>query len=356
MLKRWILAAFAAFGLAAAPAVAASPTLSAVKSRGVLNCGVSTGLIGFSAKDAAGAWSGFDVDFCRALAAAVLGDAARVTFVPLSAAERFDALRSGSVDLLSRNTTWTLDREASLGLLFGAITYYDGQGFMVARKPGVESALQLGGSRVCVQSGTTSQLNLADYFRANSMTYLEVAFPTSTEALAGLESGACDVLTTDQSALFAERLRLKDPSIATILPDVISKEPLGPVVRADDVAWFNIVKWTAFALINAEELGIMRSTLPTARSIAAAREAGGSAAAAGGAAPRPEVLRFVGAEGDLGPKLGLSPSWALDAVEAAGNYAEIYDRNVGASSPLGIPRGMNQLWSMGGILYAPPMR
>jgi general L-amino acid transport system substrate-binding protein len=349
-----LLAVLAALGCAGA---AQASTLDEVKKRGVVNCGVSTGLIGFSAQDSAGQWSGFDVDFCRALAAAIFNDPTKVAFTPLSASERFEALKAGKVDLLSRNSTWTLDREASLGLLFGVVTYYDGQGFMAVRKPGIESALELSGATVCVQAGTTSQLNLADYFRANSMTYKEVSKPTSGEALAALEAGECDVLTSDQSALFAERLKLRDPAGAVILPDIISKEPLGPVVRADDVGWFNIVKWTAFALVNAEELGLSTRTLATAAAgKPQADKARSISAAPAGGAMRPDVSRFVGGEGDFGRKLGLENGWAVQAIAAIGNYGEVYERNVGSGSKLGIPRGMNQLWSMGGILYAPPMR
>lgn len=323
--------------VAAAPAVAG--TLAAVKQRGTLNCGVSQGLAGFSDRDAQGRWTGFDVDFCRALAAAVLGDPDKVAYMPLSASERFDALRAGRIDVLSRNSTWTLEREAGLGLLFGGITFHDGQGFMVLRRPTITSALELDGVPVCVQEGTTSAMNVADFFRANSMRLTLLTLPTATQTLQALQEGRCDVLTTDQSGLFAERLKLAQPDSAVILPDVISKEPLGPVTRADDLAWFNVVKWVNFALINAEELGITSATADEAL-----------------ASTKPDVRRFVGTEGDLGAKLGLDNAFALRAVKAVGNYAEIYERNVGVRSRLGIPRGMNQLWSMGGILYAPPMR
>jgi general L-amino acid transport system substrate-binding protein len=310
-----------------------------VKQRGVLQCGVSEGLSGFSMQDGQGEWSGFDVDFCRAVAGAIFDDPAKVTFVPLSASERFNALRSGRIDLLSRNSTWTLEREAGLGLAFAGITYHDGQGFMVMRELNVTSALELDRAKVCVETGTTTQLNLADFFRANAMTFEEHAFPSSTEALNGFQSGQCNVLTRDLSALYAVRSKLPRPEDAVILPDVISKEPLGPVTRADDFAWFNIVKWVNFALVNAEELGI--SSQKAAEAIASRK---------------PDVRRFVGAEGGLGKMLGLEDAWALRAVRAAGNYSEIYERNLGVKSRLGIPRGLNQLWSMGGILYAPPLR
>jgi general L-amino acid transport system substrate-binding protein len=318
---------------------AAAGTLETVKQRGALQCGVSEGLFGFSVQHSPGEWSGFDVDFCRAVAAAIFDDPAKVTFVPLSASERFDALRAGRIDLLSRNSTWTLEREAGLGLAFAGITYHDGQGFMVMRVLNVTSALELDRATVCVERGTTSQLNLADFFKANSMTFEERAFPSSAEALGAFQSGQCNVLTRDQSALYAERLKLPRPGDAIILPDVISKEPLGPATRADDIAWFNIVKWVNFALVNAEELGISSATVA---------EATGSR--------KPDVRRFVGAEGGLGKMLGLEDAWALRAVRATGNYSEIYERNLGLKSRLGIPRGLNQLWSMGGVLYAPPLR
>lgn len=318
---------------------ASAATLDVVKKRGSINCGVSEGLQGFSDKDKQGKWAGFDVDFCRALAAAIFDDAGKVNYVPLSANERFDALRSGKADLLSRNSTWTFEREAKLGLLFAGINYHDGQGFMVMRRPKITSALELDGANICVQEGTTSKRNLADYFRANSMKYKEHAFASLDEARKGLESGTCDVFTADQSALFAERLKLSKPAEAIILPDVISKEPLGPVVRADDLGWYNIVKWMNFALINAEELGITKANIKQAL-----------------ASNKPEVRRFTGAEGDFGQLVGLDNAWAIRAVAAVGNYGEIFERNVGADSPLAIPRGMNQLWSHGGILYAPPLR
>ena len=337
-------ARFAVAGLAAAllcgsAVAAAAGTLETVRQRGAVQCGVSEGLFGFSEQNSRGEWSGFDVDFCRAVAGAIFDDPTKVTFVPLSASERFNALRSGRIDLLSRNSTWTLEREAGLGLAFAGITYHDGQGFMTMRDSRATSALELDGAKVCVETGTTTQLNLGDFFRANSMTYEERAFPNSADALAAFQSGQCNVLTRDQSALYAERLKLPRSEEAVILPDVISKEPLGPVTRADDFAWFNVVKWVNFALVNAEELGISSANVA---------EATGSR--------KPDVRRFVGAEGGLGKMLGLEDDWALRAVRAAGNYSEIYERNLGVKSRLGIPRGLNQLWSMGGVLYAPPLR
>ncbi len=357
LLRRLIISAVALF--ASLPVAASAKTLDDVRQRGMINCGVNTGLQGFSAKDAAGVWSGFDVDFCRALAAAILDDPQKVNFVPLSAQERFEALKASKVDLLSRNSTWTLDREASMGLLFAGVAYYDGQSFLVMRKPEVTSALELGGAKICVQSGTTTQPNLADYFRANAMQYTEIVFPSLDEATKGLENGACDVLTADQSALYAQRLKLKEPQTAVILPDVISKEPLGPATRADDVAWHNVVKWTLFAMVNAEELGISTQTVAAARQagkMELARSVAQVKTSDANGVEKPDVLRFVGAEGDFGKKLGLDNDWAVRAIGAVGNYAEVYERNVGTKSPLGIPRGLNQLWSMGGIMYAPPMR
>jgi general L-amino acid transport system substrate-binding protein len=339
MRKPWFMMLALGVLLCMASAPARAGTLDTVRQRGALSCGVSTGLLGFSQRDDKGVWAGFDVDFCRAIAAAIFNDPSKVTFVPLSAAERFEALRNGQLDVLSRNSTWTLERESALGLLFAGITYHDGQGFMVMRRPTALSALELDGAKVCVQSGTTSALNLADYFRANSMKLEVLTFATSAEALKGLESGQCDVLTTDQSALYAERLKLAKPTDGLILPDIISKEPLGPVTRADDVTWFNLVKWVNFALVNAEELGITAANTTEAA-----------------ASTKPEVRRFTGADGDLGKRLGLENGWALQAVRAVGNYAEIYERNVGTRSRLGIPRGLNQLWNTGGILYAPPLR
>lgn len=333
-------------GLAAGAALAAvlvapamAGTLDTVKQRGTLQCGVSEGVLGFSAKDAQGNWSGFDVDFCRAVAAAILGDPGKVAFTPLSASERFDALKASKVDLLARNSTWTLGREAELGLAFAGITYHDGQGFLAKRSLKVDSALSLDKAKICVEAGTTTQLNLADFFKANSMTYEEKVFPSAAEAFSAFEGGQCDVLTRDQSALHGERIRLAKPAEAIVLPDVISKEPLGPVVRSDDFPWFNVVKWVNFALVNAEELGIATANVDEALK-----------------SQKPDVRRFTGAEGGFGKAMGLDADWAVRAVKATGNYAEIYERNLGTGSKLAIPRGLNQLWSMGGVLYAPPLR
>lgn len=338
MMRVMTVLALTIFGLAAT-VTARADTLAEIRARGELVCGVSTGLYGFSDKSADGRWSGFDVDFCRALAAAVLSDPGKVRYVALNASERFEALRGRSVDLLSRNTTWTLQREAELGLAFGGVNFYDGQGFMVRRGSGLTSALELDGRSVCVQSGTTSEATAADYFAENSIKAAVKTYPDSQTALAAFAAGACDALTTDNSGLFAERLKLEKPAEHVVLPDIISKEPLGPVTRADDPRWSMIVRWVNFALINAEEIGVSSKTLDAAR-----------------ASSKPEVRRFTGADGGFGKMLGLGDDWALRAVSAGGNYAEIYERNVGTNSRLGIPRGLNQLWTMGGILYAPPMR
>jgi general L-amino acid transport system substrate-binding protein len=335
----WAKAFAALVGAGLACGAAEAGTLDKIKARGAISCGVSTGLPGFSDRDAKGAWSGFDVDFCRALAAAVFNDPAKVTYVPLVADERFEALTSGKIDVLSRNSTWTIEREATLGLLFTAILYHDGQGFLVLRHPNLTSALELDKAKVCVQKGTTSELNLPDFFKYNSMTYQAHVVPTVEEAMKGLQDGTCDVFTADQSALYAERTELAKPAEAIILPDVISKEPLGPVVRNDDVNWFNLVKWVAFGLVDAEELGVTSENADKAL-----------------ASTKPQVRRLIGVEGGFGKALGVEDAFVLHAVKAVGNYDEIFQRNLGAGSKLHIPRGLNQLWSAGGVLYAPPMR
>lgn len=314
-------------------------TLEDVQQRGTLSCGVSTGLAGFSQKDENGNWSGLDVDVCRAVAAAVLGDAGKVQYKPLTAKERFTALQSGEIDMLSRNTTWTHTRDTSLGLNFAGVNYYDGQGFMVARDLGVGSALELDGAAVCIQAGTTSELNLADYFRANGMSYNAITFDTSDQTRAGFDSGRCDVLTSDQSQLYALRIGLKKPDAAIVLPEVISKEPLGPVVRQGDDAWFNIVRWSLLAMIEAEFLGIDSGSVDQAKT-------GGG----------PAQKRLMGSEGDAGQKLGLSAEWAYNIVKQVGNYAQSFERNVGQGSPLKIARGLNAQWNEGGIMYSSPVR
>lgn len=328
----------AAMAVTAAAGVNAS-TLDAVKERGALQCGVSDGLPGFSATDSAGRWQGIDADFCRAVAAAVLGDAEKVNFVSLTATERFTALQSGEIDVLPRNTTWTLTRDASLGLNFAGTNYYDGQGFLVSKDLGVESALELDGASVCISSGTTTELNLADYFRMNGMSYEPVLYDTADQTAAGFEAGRCDILTSDQSQLYALRLQLSDPDNAVVLPEVISKEPLGPVVRQGDDQWFNIVKWTLFAKINAEEMGI---TSANADEMMSSND--------------PSVQRFLGTSGNMGELLGLENNWAYNIVKQVGNYGEVFERTVGTGSPLNIDRGINALWTQGGLQYAPPIR
>jgi general L-amino acid transport system substrate-binding protein len=313
--------------------------LKTVKDRGVLNCGVSEGLYGFSARDNNGNWSGFDVDLCRAIAATIFNDVSKVNYIPLDANRRFEALQAGNIDILSRNTTWTISREVDLGLSFAATSYYDGQGFLVRRAMNKETALDLNGTKVCVQTGTTTELNLADYFRLNKMQYEVIASPTLENAIKGYDSGECNVLTADVSALFGVRLLMSKPDDHVILPDVISKEPLGPVVRQNDVQWFNIVKWIYFAMVNAEELGVTSKNIDEALK-----------------SETPDIKRLVGTEGDYGERMGLSKDWAARVIRLVGNYGEVYERNVGVGSALGIPRGINQLWSRGGILYAPPIR
>ena len=319
--------------------VAGAQTLKAVKDRGSLTCGVSMGLPGFSNPDDKGVWSGLDVDLCRAVAAAIFDDAGKVKYVPLHAEDRFKALQSGKIDVLSRNSTWTMSRESEFNLSFAAINYYDGQGFMIRKSAKKDSALALGGSKVCVQSGTTTQLNLADYFRANNMTYQEMTFSDADSALKAYDSGTCDVFTSDISQLYSERLKLSSPNDHVILADVISKEPLGPAVKQGDSQWLEIVKWSHFAMLNAEELGVTSKNIDEALK-----------------SQKPAVKRLVGTEGAYGEQIGLTKDWAVRIIRQVGNYAESYDRNVGTGSKLGIPRGLNHLWSEGGIQYAPPIR
>ncbi|MGI9354655.1 MAG: amino acid ABC transporter substrate-binding protein [Rhizobiaceae bacterium] len=318
--------------------MAGAATLDEVKTRGILICGVNQGLQGF-AIEKEGKWQGFDVDFCRAVAAAIFGDDSKVTYVPLSANNRFDALREGKIDLLSRNSTWTLGRELQYGLTFAGISYYDGQGFMVARSANKETALDLDSTSVCVLDGTTSKNNVPDYFNANNMAHTLTPVAVADDAIAAFEKKLCTVLTSDISQLYAWRLRLAQPDEYIILPDTVSKEPLGPVVRRDDAAWTTLVKWVLFALINAEELGITSKRVDEAV-----------------VSDKPAVMRFVGKVGTLGADLGLADDWTINVIAGVGNYGEIFERNLGTGSPLGIVRGLNQLWSHGGILYAPPYR
>jgi general L-amino acid transport system substrate-binding protein len=328
-----------AFAGLATGASAQQKTLDIVKARGALNCGVTTGTPGFSFPDDKGNWSGFDVEICRALATAVLGDPKKVNFKPTTAKERFTALQSGEIDVLSRNTTWTMSRDSSMGLAFTDITYYDGQGFMVPKKLGVKSAKELNGASVCVATGTTTELNLADYFRANNMSYKPVVFEKTDEVNAAYEAGRCDVYTTDQSSLYAQRLRFKVPEEHVVLPEIISKEPLGPSVRQGDFQWFTITKWVTFALKDAEELGVNSKNVDEMLK-----------------STNPEVRRLLGAEGDFGKGIGLDNDWVVKIVKAVGNYGEMYERNLGPDSPLKIARGVNSLWSKGGLQYAPPIR
>ncbi len=316
-----------------------STTLEDVQSRGDLRCGVSGGVPGFSAPNDAGKMVGIDAAVCDAVAAAVLGDASKVTYIPLTAKERFTALSSGEIDVLSRNTTHTLTREASLGLNFTYYNYIDGQGFMVMKDSGIGSALELDGASICVQAGTTTELNMADYFRNNDMDFTPVGYETSTQTREGFEGGACDVLTSDKSQLAALSTEMSDPSSILILPETISKEPLGPVVAQGDDQWMDIVAFTLYALINAEELGVSSENIDELVSNPG----------------NPSVGRLVGSEGDTGEKLGLSADWSYQVIKQVGNYGEIYESTV---EPIGIPRAgsVNDLWTRGGILYAPPIR
>ena len=315
----------------------AQSTLEAVQKKGFVQCGVNTGLAGFSQPDSKGVWRGIDVDLCRAVAAAALGDANKVRFTPLTAQQRFTALQSGEVDILSRNTTWTLSRDSSLGLNFVGVNYYDGQGFMVPKKLNVKSAKQLNGATICLQPGTTNELNVADWFRANRMTFKPVVIEKLEEVLNAYFAGRCDVYTTDHSGLIALRAtRATKPDDHLILPEIISKEPLGPAVRHGDDRWFDIVKWSLNAMIEAEELGLKKGNID-----AQAKSA------------NPSVQRFVGATGDLGKALGIDNKWAYNIVRQVGNYGESFDANL---KPLGFERGLNRLWNQGGLLYAPPIR
>ncbi len=336
-----LLAAAAALALGAAAGAmgAEAQTLKAVQDRGTLVCGVSQGIAGFSIKDDKGEWSGIDVDFCRALAAAIFNDPSKVQYVPLTASERFDALKNKQIDVLSRNSTWTMGREDDYGVLFAGVTYYDGQAFLVPKSRNLTSALELDGSKVCIQNGTTSEPNAVDFFETNHINNEIVHGETVADVVSDYLAGKCDVLTTDESQLFALRSQFPKPGDHVILPDVISKEPLGPVVRQDDMRWFNIVKWVNFALIDAEELGVGSKTIDDAMK-----------------SQKPAVKRLVGTEGEFGKPLGLSNAWAANAIRAVGNYGEVFDRNVGAHSKLAIPRGLNELWDKGGIQYAPPIR
>jgi general L-amino acid transport system substrate-binding protein len=337
-MKREVLLFGVAFALGCSVTAASAQTLKKVKDRGSLLCGVSQGLLGFSNPDDKGNWTGFDVDFCRAVAAAVLNDSTKVKFTPLSSKDRFEPLKSGDIDLLSRNTTWTLSRDVSFGN-FAGVTYYDGQGFMVRKALKVNSALELNGASICTQTGTTTELNLADYFRANNMKYEVIAFATGDETIKAYEAGRCDVFTTDVSQLYSEKLKLSNANDHVILPEIISKEPLGPLVRHGDDQWFDIVKWTHFGMLNAEELGVSSKNVDEALK-----------------STQPEIRRLLGAEGNFGEQLGLTKDWMVRVLKQVGNYGEVFERNVGSGSKLAISRGVNRLWTKGGIQYAPPIR
>ena len=339
MKKSVIFGALTVAGLAASAAVAG--TMDDVKARGKLNCGVTTGLVGFAAPDANGEWQGFDVGVCRAVAAAVLGDPKAVEFVPTTGKTRFTALASGEIDMLARNTTWTFSRDVDLKFEFTGINYYDGQGFMVPKDLGVGSAKDLDGATVCIQTGTTTELNLADFFRSNNISYEPVPIETNAEAQQQYLAGACDVYTTDASGLAATRATFEDPSAHVVLPEIVSKEPLGPLVRHGDNDWGDVVRWSLNALIAAEELGVTSANIAELSS-----------------APtnNPEVNRLLGTEGNLGEMLGLDAEWAKRAIMVGGNYGELFEKNIGENTPIGLARGLNAQWKNGGLIYTPPFR
>jgi len=339
MKKTVLFGALTVTGLVAG--VASAATLDDVKARGTLNCGVSTGLAGFSVPDANGVWKGFDVGVCRALAAAVLGDPMAVEFVPTTGQTRFTALASGEIDILARNTTWTFSRDVDLKFDFVGVNYYDGQGFMVPKALGVSSAKELDGATVCIQTGTTTELNLADFFRTNNISYEPVPIETNAEAQQQYLAGACDVYTTDASGLAATRATFENPGDHILLPEIISKEPLGPLVRHGDNEWADITRWTLNALIAAEELGVTSANV---------------AELAAAPTDNPEINRLLGSEGELGAMLGLEPNWALNAIAAGGNYGELFEQNIGESTPIGLARGLNAKWTEGGLIYSPPFR
>ncbi len=319
---------------------AAAGTLDDVKARGKLNCGVTTGLVGFAAPDANGEWKGFDVAVCRAVAAAVLGDGNAVEFVPTTGKTRFTALASGEIDMLARNTTWTFSRDVDLKFTFVGVNYYDGQGFMVPKELGVSSAKDLDGATVCIQTGTTTELNLADFFRSNNISYEPVPIETNAEAQQQYLSGACDVYTTDASGLASTRATFEAPDEHTLLPEIVSKEPLGPLVRHGDNEWGDVVRWTLNALITAEELGVTSANI--------AEMAAGT--------DNPEINRLLGSEGTLGEMLGLEADWGMKAIAVSGNYGEVFEQNIGEATPIGLARGLNAQWTDGGLMYSPPFR
>jgi general L-amino acid transport system substrate-binding protein len=334
-----LMSLFAGVALLCAGAIVADAgTLDQVKARGSLICGSNIGLAGFGLPDDQGVWKGLDVDECRAIAAAIFNDASKVKFLPINAKDRPTILASGEIDVLIRNTTWTLSRETG-GMFFTGVNFYDGQGFMVRKKLGVDSALKLDGASVCIQQGTSTELNLADFFRAHNMKLEAVSFATDEETVKAYDSGRCDAYTTDASGLYAERLKLSAPDDHIVLPEIISKEPLGPSVRKDDVQWFQIVQWVHYALITAEEDGVTKANVDDKLK-----------------SENPEIRRLLGVEGDFGKGLGLTNDWAYRIIKAVGNYGESFDRNVGDGSPIKIKRGLNALWTKGGLQYAPPIR
>ena len=325
--------------LALASTMSSADTLENTIKSGKLNCGLNTGLPGFASPDSSGVWSGIDVDVCKSVAAAVLGDAKKVKYSHLNAKERFTALQSGEIDVLARNTTWTASRDTTLGINFTGVNYYDGQGFLVSKKLGVKSAKELNGATFCIQAGTTPELNLTDYFKANKLEYTPITYDTSAQTIEGFEQGRCDALTSDASQLYALKTQLKDPSSAIVLPEIISKEPLGAAVRQGDDKWFNIVKWSYIAMLNAEELGVNSKNVDEMLK-----------------SPNPDIQRLLGVTGDIGQGLGLDAKWAYNIIKQVGNYGESFDRNVGKDSPLGIERGLNALWKDGGLQYGAPIR
>ncbi|MBA4788226.1 MAG: amino acid ABC transporter substrate-binding protein [Rhizobiales bacterium] len=334
--KHFLLAA----GMLAMGATAAgAATLDDVKARGALNCGVSQGLPGFSNPDDKGNWAGLDVDFCRAIAAAIFNDPTKVKFSPLSAKDRFTALQSGAIDVLSRNTTWTMSRDTTLGFNFAGVMYYDGQGFMVRKSLNLKSVSDLNGASICVQTGTTNELNVGDYFRTNNLKYELIAFATIDETIKAYDSGRCDAFTADQSQLYAVRLKLTNAADHMVLQQVISKEPLGPLVRQGDDQWFDLVKWVYFAMLDAEELGVNSKNVDQMGSTA-----------------NPEIKRLLGTDGKFGEAIGISNDWVARIVKHVGNYGEVFDRNLGPSTPLAINRGQNNLWNNGGLQYGMPVR
>jgi general L-amino acid transport system substrate-binding protein len=336
-----LLAGVAVVGLCATSAAFAGQAFENVKSKGFVQCGVNvSGLPGFATVDAQNNWSGLDIDLCRAVAASVFGDATKVKYTPLNAKERFTALQSGEIDVLSRNTTWTSSRESALGLNFVGVNYYDGQGFMAKQELGVNSALELDGASICVQAGTTTELNLADYFRANNLKYTPVVFENNDEVNKAYEAGRCDALTTDQSGLYATRVKLANPEAHVILPEVISKEPLGPAVRQGDEEWADAVRWTFFAMLQAEEFGITSQNVEQVKT----------------ESKNPDVQRFLGVIEEKGKELGLPNDFAVKVITQVGNYGESFDRNLGPNTPLKIERGLNALWKDGGLMYNPPFR